>query len=32
MALRIHRHLTGTALAVFAVKLATDRAQPVAAP
>ncbi|GAA1512263.1 LysE family translocator [Kribbella lupini] len=29
---RIHRYVTGTALAVFAVKLATDRAQPVAAP
>lgn len=29
---RIHRSVTGTALAVFAVKLATDRAQPVAAP
>jgi threonine/homoserine/homoserine lactone efflux protein len=29
---RIHRYLTGTALAVFAVKLATDRAAPVAAP
>jgi threonine/homoserine/homoserine lactone efflux protein len=29
---RIHRYLTGTALAVFAVKLATDRAQPIAAP
>jgi threonine/homoserine/homoserine lactone efflux protein len=29
---KIHRYLTGTALAVFAVKLATDRAQPVAAP
>ncbi|WP_203590002.1 LysE family translocator [Streptomyces sp. SID13031] len=28
----IHRYLTGTALAVFAVKLATDRTQPVAAP
>ena len=28
---RIHRYVTGTALAVFAVKLATDRAQPVAA-
>jgi threonine/homoserine/homoserine lactone efflux protein len=28
----IHRYLTGTALAVFAVKLATDRAQPIAAP
>ncbi len=29
---RVHRYVTGTALAVFAVKLATDRAQPVAAP
>ncbi|GAB2584095.1 LysE family translocator [Kribbella endophytica] len=29
---KIHRYVTGTALAVFAVKLATDRAQPVAAP
>jgi threonine/homoserine/homoserine lactone efflux protein len=29
---RIHRYVTGSALAVFAVKLATDRAQPVAAP
>jgi len=29
---RIHRYLTGTALAVFAVKLATDRTQPAAAP
>lgn len=29
---RIHRYLTGTALAVFAVKLATDRTAPVAAP
>ncbi|ADB30360.1 Lysine exporter protein (LYSE/YGGA) [Kribbella flavida DSM 17836] len=28
----IHRYLTGTALAVFAVKLATDRSHPVAAP
>jgi threonine/homoserine/homoserine lactone efflux protein len=29
---RIHRYLTGTALAAFAVKLATDRTAPVAAP
>jgi threonine/homoserine/homoserine lactone efflux protein len=29
---RIHRYVTGSALAVFAVKLATDRAQPVVAP
>ena len=29
---KIHRYLTGTALAVFAVKLATDRTQPAAAP
>ncbi|WBQ06940.1 LysE family translocator [Kribbella sp. CA-293567] len=29
---RIHRYLTGTALAVFAVKLATDRTAPVATP
>lgn len=26
--MRIHRYLTGTALAVFAVRLATDRARP----
>jgi threonine/homoserine/homoserine lactone efflux protein len=29
---KIHRYLTGTALAAFAVKIATDRAQPIAAP
>lgn len=29
---RIHRYLMGTALAVFAVKLATDRTAPAAAP
>ncbi|MEU0094745.1 LysE family translocator [Kribbella sp. NPDC006257] len=29
---RIHRYVTGTALAAFAVKLATDRTQPVASP
>ncbi|QNE18502.1 LysE family translocator [Kribbella qitaiheensis] len=29
---KIHRYITGTALAVFAVKLATDRTQPLAAP
>jgi threonine/homoserine/homoserine lactone efflux protein len=28
--MRIHRYLTGTALAVFAVRLATDRARPLA--
>ena len=28
--MRIHRYLTGTALAVFAVRLATDRAKPLA--
>jgi threonine/homoserine/homoserine lactone efflux protein len=29
--MRIHRYLTGTALAVFAIRLATDRARPVGA-
>jgi threonine/homoserine/homoserine lactone efflux protein len=29
--MRIHRYLTGTALAVFAIRLATDRAKPLAA-
>jgi len=28
--MRIHRYITGTALAVFAVRLATDRARPLA--
>ncbi|TDO68683.1 threonine/homoserine/homoserine lactone efflux protein [Kribbella sp. VKM Ac-2571] len=28
--MRIHRYLTGTALAVFAIRLATDRARPLA--
>ncbi len=28
--MRIHRYLTGTALAVFAIRLATDRAKPLA--